>query len=249
MKKPLPPLLIVDDERNMRISLQTVLSDEGYEVIAEASAEDAYKTLESKEVFMIITDARLGGMSGYDFLRAVKQRWQEMPVLMITGYATPKLAVDAIKCGAVDYLAKPFAPEELIHSIKRCAELHLLRQENITLKKASTEQYTLSHIIGDHPSMADLRSLIETVAPTDATVLILGESGTGKELIAGAIHSLSRRKAPITCASIAPPSRRRCSRASSSATRKVPLPVRSSGRSAAWKRLTAARFSWMKSAT
>jgi DNA-binding NtrC family response regulator len=206
MKRALPPLLIVDDERNMRISLQTVLSDEGYEVIAEASAEDAYKTLESKEVFMIITDARLGGMSGYDFLRAVKQRWQEIPVLMITGYATPKLAVDAIKCGAVDYLAKPFAPEELIHSIKRCAELHLLRQENLTLKKASTEQFTLSHIIGDHPSMADLRSLIETVAPTDATVLILGESGTGKELIAGAIHSLSRRKAAnyvrINCAAI-----------------------------------------------
>lgn len=206
MKKVLPPLLIVDDERNMRISLQTVLSDEGYEVIAEASAEDAYKTLENKEVFMIITDARLGGMSGYDFLRAVKQRWQDIPVLMITGYATPKLAVDAIKCGAVDYLAKPFAPEELIHSIKRCAELHLLRQENLTLKKASTEQFTLSHIIGDHPSMADLRCLIETVAPTDATVLILGESGTGKELVAGAIHSLSRRKAAnyvrINCAAI-----------------------------------------------
>lgn len=206
MKKVLPPLLIVDDERNMRISLQTVLSDEGYEVIAEASAEDAYKTLETREVFMIITDARLGGMSGYDFLRAVKQRWQDIPVLMITGYATPKLAVDAIKCGAVDYLAKPFAPEELIHSIKRCAELHLLRQENLTLKKASTEQFTLSHIIGDHPSMAELRSLIETVAPTDATVLILGESGTGKELIAGAIHSLSRRKAAnyvrINCAAI-----------------------------------------------
>lgn len=206
MKRALPPLLIVDDERNMRISLQTVLSDEGYEVIAEASAEDAYKTLENKEVFMIITDARLGGMSGYDFLRSVKQRWQDIPVLMITGYATPKLAVDAIKCGAVDYLAKPFAPEELIHSIKRCAELHMLRQENLTLKKASAEQFTLSHIIGDHPSMAELRSLIETVAPTDATVLILGESGTGKELIAGAIHSLSRRKAAnyvrINCAAI-----------------------------------------------
>ena len=70
MKKPLPPLLVVDDERNMRLSLQTVLTDEGYDVIAEESAESAYKTLESKEAFMIITDARLGGMSGYEFLRA-----------------------------------------------------------------------------------------------------------------------------------------------------------------------------------
>ena len=206
MKKPLPPLLVVDDERNMRLSLQTVLTDEGYDVIAEESAESAYKTLESKEAFMIITDARLGGMSGYEFLRAVKKRWKDIPVLMITGYATPKLAVDAIKSGAVDYLDKPFAREELIHSIKRCAELYLLRQENLTLKKASSEQFTLGHIIGEDASMADLRSLIETVAPTDATVLILGESGTGKELVAGAIHTLSRRKAAnyvrINCAAI-----------------------------------------------
>jgi DNA-binding NtrC family response regulator len=143
----------------------------------------------------------------------------------------------------VDYLAKPFAPEELIHSIKRCAELHLLRQENLTLKKASTEQFTLSHIIGDHPSMAELRSLIETVAPTDATVLILGESGTGKELIAGAIHSLSRRKAAnyvrINCAAIP----ETLLESELFGHEKGPLPVRSSGRSAAWKRPMAARFS------
>ncbi|MBR5691823.1 MAG: response regulator, partial [Verrucomicrobia bacterium] len=81
MKKTLPPLMIVDDERNMRLSLQTVLSDEGYEVIAEDSAENAYKTLESKEVFIIITDARLGGMSGYEFLKKVKERWKDIPVV------------------------------------------------------------------------------------------------------------------------------------------------------------------------
>ncbi|MBR5978163.1 MAG: sigma-54-dependent Fis family transcriptional regulator, partial [Verrucomicrobia bacterium] len=206
MKKTLPPLMIVDDERNMRLSLQTVLSDEGYEVIAEDSAENAYKTLESKEVFIIITDARLGGMSGYEFLKKVKERWKDIPVVMITGYATPKLAVDAIKSGAIDYLAKPFAPEELIHCVKRCADLYQLVEENRTLKVAASEQFSLDGIIGKDPSMQSLRELIQTVAPTDATVLILGESGTGKELIAGAIHHLSRRRMSnyvrINCAAI-----------------------------------------------
>ncbi|MBO6004484.1 MAG: sigma-54-dependent Fis family transcriptional regulator [Verrucomicrobia bacterium] len=206
MKKTLPPLMIVDDERNMRLSLQTVLSDEGYEVIAEDSAENAYKTLESKEVFIIITDARLGGMSGYEFLKKVKERWKDIPVVMITGYATPKLAVDAIKSGAIDYLAKPFAPEELIHCVKRCADLYQLVEENRTLKVAATEQFSLDGIIGNDPSMQSLKELIQTVAPTDATVLILGESGTGKELIAGAIHHLSRRRTSnyvrINCAAI-----------------------------------------------
>ncbi|MBR6464510.1 MAG: sigma-54-dependent Fis family transcriptional regulator, partial [Verrucomicrobia bacterium] len=173
MKKTLPPLMIVDDERNMRLSLQTVLSDEGYEVIAEDSAENAYKTLESKEVFIIITDARLGGMSGYEFLKKVKERWKDIPVVMITGYATPKLAVDAIKSGAIDYLAKPFAPEELIHCVKRCADLYQLVEENRTLKVAASEQFSLDGIIGKDPSMQSLRELIQTVAPTDATVLIL----------------------------------------------------------------------------
>ncbi len=202
----LPPLLVVDDERNMRVSLQAVLQDEGYEVITVESAEDALKLIETQVVFMIITDARLGGMSGYDFLRELKAKKNDIPVLMITGYATPKLAVEAIQSGAIDYLGKPFAPEELIHSVKRCADTYRLVQENQTLKKAKTEQFSLKHIIGEHPSMKELRRLIETVAPTDATVLILGESGTGKELIAGAIHNLSRRQGKnyvrINCAAI-----------------------------------------------
>ena len=206
MSKTLPPLMIVDDERNMRLCLQTVLADGGDDVLVEESAENAIKTLETREVFMIITDAHLDGMSGYEFLKLVKQRWKDIPILMITGYATPKLAVDAIRSGAIDYLPKPFAPEELIHSVKRCADTYHLIQENINLKKAQTEEFSLSHIIGKHPSMEELRNLIATVAPTDATVLILGESGTGKELIAGAIHTLSNRSKAnyirINCAAI-----------------------------------------------
>ncbi|MCU0786911.1 MAG: sigma-54 dependent transcriptional regulator [Verrucomicrobia bacterium] len=206
MKFATPPILVVDDERNMRSSLKTLLSEEGYAVSLADSAESALQRLQDEEVFMVITDARMGGMTGYELIRRVHERWPDLPVLMITAFATPKLAVEAIQAGAIDYLSKPFAPEELLHSVSRCAERHQLIQENNRLRNASREPYTLSHIVGDSAEMREVRKLIETVAPTDARVLILGESGTGKELVAGALHSLSRRKARpyvrINCAAI-----------------------------------------------
>jgi DNA-binding NtrC family response regulator len=202
----LPPLLIVDDEKNMRLSLETVLTSEGYAVRASESAEAGLKLLEGEEVFMVISDARLGGMSGYEFLKEVRRKKPDLPVLIMTAYATPKLAVEAIKNGAIDYLAKPFDPEELLHAVKRCAERHQLIAENAALKARAGEAYRLEHLIGDSPKIRELRDLIKTVAPTDATVLILGESGTGKELIAGAMHSLSRRAGQtyvrLNCAAI-----------------------------------------------
>ena len=190
----------------MRLSLETVMDDEGYALRAVESAEEGLRRLEQEEFFMVITDARLGGMSGYEFLRQVKSRWPGLPVLMITAFATPKLAVEAIQSGAIDYLAKPFAPEELLHAVGRCAERHRLLQENAALRVRAGEVWRLEQIIGDSPNMRELRRLIQTVAPTNATVLILGESGTGKELIAGALHSLSQRNARhyvrINCAAI-----------------------------------------------
>src|SRR6478735_3692373 len=192
MSEALPPLLVVDDERNMRLSLEAVMADEGYQFRAAESAEEALKLLDKDQFFMVITDARLNGMSGYEFLERVRTRWPKLPILMITAYATPKLAVEAIKAGAIDYLAKPFAPEELLHAVARCAERHRLLTENAALKARAGETFSLEQIIGQSPKILELRRLIETVAPTDATVLILGESGTGKELIAGALHTLSR---------------------------------------------------------
>jgi DNA-binding NtrC family response regulator len=206
MTVPLPPLLVVDDEKNMRLSLQTLLGDEGYSVLAVESAEAGLELLANENVFMVITDARLGGMSGYDFLHKIRSRWPELPILMITAYATPKLAVEVIKAGAMDYLAKPFAPEELLHSVSRCAERHRLLRTNAQLLARASETYQLDQIVGDSAKIRELRQLIQTVAPTDARSLILGESGTGKELVAGALHSLSqRRRAPyvrINCAAI-----------------------------------------------
>lgn len=206
MTVPLPPLLVVDDEKNMRLSLQTMLGDEGYVVLAVESAEAGLELLASENVFMVITDARLGGMSGYDFLHKIRHRWPDLPILMITAYATPKLAVEVIKAGAMDYLAKPFAPEELLHSVSRCAERHRLLQTNAQLLARASETYQLDQIVGESDKIKALRQLIQTIAPTDARALILGESGTGKELVAGALHSLShRRRAPyirINCAAI-----------------------------------------------
>ena len=206
MTVPLPPVLVVDDEKNMRQSLQTVLNDEGYVARAVESAEEALELLAREEFFMVITDARLGGMSGYDFLARTRNQWPDLPVLMITAYATPKLAVEAIKSGAIDYVSKPFAPEELLHAVTRCAERHRLLRENAMLRSRASEAVTLDQIVGESPGMQELRKLIQTVAQTDARVLILGESGTGKELVAGALHHLSRRREAnytrINCAAI-----------------------------------------------
>jgi DNA-binding NtrC family response regulator len=202
----LPPVLVVDDEKNMRRSLETVLSDEGYPARTAESAEEALELMAREDFFMVITDARLGGMSGYELLKKVQEQKSELPVLMLTAYATPKLAVEAIKAGAIDYLAKPFAPEELLHAVARCAERHRLLRENAALRSRTDETVTLDQIVGDCEKIKDLRKLIHTVAQTDARVLILGESGTGKELVAGALHGLSPRRhqsyVRINCAAI-----------------------------------------------
>ena len=102
MSVRLPPVLVVDDEKNMRLSLKTVLTDESYPVRAVESAEEALGLLEREEFFMVITDARLGGMSGYEFLGKARAKWPDLPMVMITAYATPKLAVEAIQAGAID---------------------------------------------------------------------------------------------------------------------------------------------------
>jgi DNA-binding NtrC family response regulator len=206
MNALLPPVLVVDDEKNMRLSLQTVLKGEDYAVRLVESAEEALNLLAHEEFFMVITDARLGGMSGYDFLARIHNQWPDLPAIMLTAYATPKLAVQAIQAGAMDYLSKPFAPEELLHAAARCAERHRLLRENAALRSRANETFSLEQIVGESSKMRELRKLIQTVGRTDARVLILGESGTGKELVAGALHGLSQRQEAgyvrINCAAI-----------------------------------------------
>src|SRR5205085_3866949 len=133
MSVPLPPLLVVDDENNMRLSLRAILGEEGYSVKTVESAEEALRFLDREKYFLTITDFRLGGMNGGELLKVCRERWPAMPVLMVTAHATPKLAAEAIKAGAFDYLPKPFEPEELLNAVARCAERHRLLQENAAL--------------------------------------------------------------------------------------------------------------------
>ena len=149
MRAYLPPLLVIDDEPNMRSSLSDILSGEDYAVRAVESAEEGLGALGEGEFFMVISDARLQGMSGYELLRRVRSRWPDLPVLIITAFATPKLAVEAIKAGAIDYLSKPFAPEELLHAVERCAEHYRLVRENAALRAQTEEPYRLDEIIGE----------------------------------------------------------------------------------------------------
>ena len=181
----------------MRASVSRLLGDEGYVVDVAESAEKALEMLHGSgaKYFLMITDGRLGGMSGYDLLKRTAVDWPELQVVIITAFATPKLAKEAVLSGAVDYLSKPFAPEELLHVAERCREKYNLIEENRSLRARSqgSQVYQVHQIVGESSVMVELRQLIQTVAPTDSTVLILGESGTGKELVAGAIHSLSKR--------------------------------------------------------
>ncbi len=208
MTASLPPLLFVDDEKNARVIFESMMATvcPDYEVRTVESAEEALRLLHTQDFFLVITDARLGGMSGYDLIREIKLRKPELPVLMITAYDTTQLAVQAIKSGAIDYLPKPFDPERLQHAIRRCAEDYRKARELEALRAQVGQSVRLDQIIGECPAMQALRQLIQTVAPSHANVLILGESGTGKELIAGAIHTLSqRRQRPyvrLNCAAI-----------------------------------------------
>ena len=139
MSAPLPPILVVDDEKNMRLSLQAMLGDEGYQSRTVESAEEALVLLGREKFFMVLTDAHLTGMTGYELLSRMRTAHPEIPVLMITAYATPKLAVEAIKAGAIDYLSKPFEPEELLHAVSRCAERFKLLKENARLRSHGSQ--------------------------------------------------------------------------------------------------------------
>jgi len=206
MSVALPPVLVVDDEKNMRLSLQTMLGDEGYEVRAVESAEEGFALALQEKLLVVITDAHLTGMSGYELLTRLRQVRPELPVIIITAYAETRQAVQALKVGATDYLLKPFDPDEMNHAVARCADRYRLIQENARLRRQTTTVFDVDQIIGDSAGVLELRMLIKTVAASNATVLILGESGVGKELVAGAVHALSsRRESPyirINCAAI-----------------------------------------------
>ena len=199
-------LLIVDDERGILVALKGLFRKEGYEVETAESGEQALALVKGGLFHAIITDLSMKGMSGLDLLRAVRQIDPACAVLMITAYGTQRIAVEAMKAGAEDYLPKPFDNDELRIKVRNVMEKQLLRRAyNQLVEQVNLDSGRFAGMIGGSRAMLRVFETIDKVAPTDVTVLIRGESGTGKELVARAIHARSPRAGgafvAVNCAS------------------------------------------------
>ncbi len=183
-------LLIVDDEEAARYGMRRALSTLGYNVSEAASAEEARALIKQQGPDLMLLDVNLPGMSGLDFLRELKSANGNGPlVIIITAHGSERMAVEAVKAGAYDYLSKPFELDDLRLVVKNAAENVLLRRENVSLRRRiEVERAQRGALIGNSEGMQHVRSIIDKVAETDATVLVRGESGTGKELVAREIH-------------------------------------------------------------
>jgi two-component system NtrC family response regulator len=188
-----PKILVIDDEEAMCETLETILAFEDYDVTTSGDAREGLKIVERDTVNLIISDVRLPGMSGIEFLTAIKAGHPSIPVVMISAYGDMKSAVDAMKRGAFDYLAKPFQPEELLVTVKKALDYENLMLENMMLKNEMGSRYNLADMIGESEPMRQLKDTVARVAPTDATVFIEGECGVGKELVAHSLHYHSDR--------------------------------------------------------
>jgi two-component system, NtrC family, response regulator len=199
-------ILVVDDEPNYQVVLSELLREEGYEVYTAGGGEEALRLAKETDLDLIITDMRMPGMGGLELLKAVKVLNRDLPVIMITAFGEVDKAVEAMRTGAFNYLAKPFNNDELVVSIRKAIEHYSLLRENTRLRGEMQTRYGFASIIGKNKRMQQIYTLIEKVAPTPATVLISGESGTGKELVARAIHfNSSRKEAPfisVNCAAL-----------------------------------------------
>jgi two-component system, NtrC family, response regulator AtoC len=189
----MPTILVVEDEPKMLRLLELNLSGEGYSVQSATDAESALKLLRQEKIDLVLTDLRLPGMDGLEFLQAVKRANAHLPVIMMTAYGTVETAVEAMKAGASDYVLKPFSIEEIKLLVRKELDIHRLREENISLREAVGKRYEFRNIVARGPKMQEVLATVERVAPTNSTVLLGGESGVGKDLIARAIHQHSRR--------------------------------------------------------
>ncbi len=187
-------ILIVDDEKVVRESLSKWFKEDDFIVGASENAAEALKQLQVRKWDIILLDIKMPGMDGMELQQRIREIDPGATIIFITAHASVDTAVQALKAGAFDYIAKPIDPDYLSHLIQNAIKQRILTGENIRLKEQITEFAKVDEIIGDSPQMKKVFELIETVAKTDTTVMIRGESGTGKELIARAIHGNSERR-------------------------------------------------------
>ncbi|HEV2297328.1 MAG TPA: sigma-54 dependent transcriptional regulator [Candidatus Acidoferrales bacterium] len=189
----MPAILIVEDEAKLRRLLELNLGEEGFTTHAAGDAESGLKLLASEKIDLVVTDFRLPGMNGLEFLQAAKRVNAAVPVVMMTAYGSVESAVEAMRMGASDYVLKPFSLAEMVLVIRKELDAHKLREENRSLREALGQRYEYANIIAKSERMQQVLGLVERVAPTNSTVLLGGESGVGKDLIARAIHEHSLR--------------------------------------------------------
>ncbi|MBC8087827.1 MAG: sigma-54-dependent Fis family transcriptional regulator [Phycisphaerae bacterium] len=187
-------ILYVDDEPSVGLILEDTLERAGHSPVGTRSVPEALQVLERGGIDLIISDYRMPGLTGLEFLQLLAREGYDIPLIMLTGYASIEHAVASIKAGAIDYITKPVRPQQLELAVDQALEFVRLRRENESLRKEVLQYRNEKQIIGDSPPIRRILQTVAMAAPTRATVLLQGESGTGKELFARAIHDQSDRR-------------------------------------------------------
>src|SRR5438034_3125684 len=186
-------ILVVDDDATMREALRDTLDAEGYGVVAVANAIHAIAELERQETDLVLADLTLPRVSGLELLDSVRRQWPGIEVIVITGQGSIETAVDAIKRGAYHYVTKPFTPDEILHLVGQALERRRLVHRKERLEEELSLARGVHQLVGQSEPVRPIRTISQTAAGSEATVLIQRESGTGKEIIPTALHAQSKR--------------------------------------------------------
>ena len=186
-------VLVVDDDNQVRASIELLLEDGHYDLVSKDSLAGARDALATNSFDLVVTDLRLAGDSGLDVIRYAKEGDATLPVILMTSFSSLESAISALRLGACEYIIKPFNNDEFIHACERALDERKLRRENAVLRRTLRKTRDRRVLIGQHPKILRLMEMVRRVANSDANVLIRGESGTGKELIAQALHFESAR--------------------------------------------------------